>query len=133
MSLHWVNLSAVSAGFKVGVVGRTGAGKSSLIGALFRLTEIESGCISVDHVNTKALGLKQLRSAMALIPQVCVRSGLWGGRGMLLQSGDGRAPSLRSCAGTGYIGALACIVVPHCTPCRAVASCVCVVFRAQSW
>lgn len=58
------------AGFKVGVVGRTGAGKSSLIGALFRLTEIESGLITVDHVNTKCLGLKQLRAAMALIPQV---------------------------------------------------------------
>lgn len=57
-------------GFKVGVVGRTGAGKSSLIGALFRLTEIESGFIAVDSVNTKSLGLKQLRSAMALIPQV---------------------------------------------------------------
>jgi ABC-type transport system involved in cytochrome bd biosynthesis fused ATPase/permease subunit len=52
------------------VVGRTGAGKSSLIGALFRLTEIESGLITVDHVNTKSLGLKQLRAAMALIPQV---------------------------------------------------------------
>jgi hypothetical protein len=124
VSLHWVNLSAVSAGFKVGVVGRTGAGKSSLIGALFRLTEIESGCISVDHVNTKALGLKQLRSAMALIPQVCVRSGLWGGRGMLLQSGDGRAPSLRSCAGTGCIlvhwHASLCHTAHHVVQCLAV-------------
>lgn len=51
-------------------MGRTGAGKSSLIGALFRLTEVESGFIAVDNVNTKSLGLKQLRSAMALIPQV---------------------------------------------------------------
>jgi ABC-type multidrug transport system ATPase subunit len=62
----------VDAGFKVGVVGRTGAGKSSLIGALFRLTEIESGCISIDGVNTKTLGLRKLRSSMALIPQVPV-------------------------------------------------------------
>jgi ATP-binding cassette subfamily C (CFTR/MRP) protein 1 len=54
----------------VGVVGRTGAGKSSLIGALFRLTEIESGFIAVDGVNIRSLGLKQLRGAMALIPQV---------------------------------------------------------------
>eukprot|EP00775_Hariotina_reticulata_P014677 gene14677-14830_t len=60
----------VEAGFKVGVVGRTGAGKSSLIGALFRLTEIESGFIKVDGVDTKTLGLRRLRSAMALIPQV---------------------------------------------------------------
>ncbi len=60
----------VDPGFKVGVVGRTGAGKSSLIGALFRLMEIESGFIAIDGVNTKTLGLRQLRSAMALIPQV---------------------------------------------------------------
>eukprot|EP00878_Enallax_costatus_P007933 GHUV01008299.1.p1 GENE.GHUV01008299.1~~GHUV01008299.1.p1 ORF type:complete len:743 (+),score=192.05 GHUV01008299.1:275-2230(+) len=62
----------VDAGFKVGVVGRTGAGKSSLIGALFRLTEIESGGITIDGVNTKTLGLRKLRGAMALIPQVPV-------------------------------------------------------------
>jgi hypothetical protein len=46
------------------------AGKSSLIGALFRLTEIESGLITIDGVNTKALALRQLRASMALIPQV---------------------------------------------------------------
>jgi ABC-type cobalamin/Fe3+-siderophores transport system ATPase subunit len=46
------------------------AGKSSLIGALFRLTEIESGLITIDGVNTKAVALRQLRSSMALIPQV---------------------------------------------------------------
>ncbi|KAF6252401.1 P-loop containing nucleoside triphosphate hydrolase protein [Scenedesmus sp. NREL 46B-D3] len=62
----------VEPGWKVGVVGRTGAGKSSLIGALFRLTEIESGLITIDGVNTKALALRQLRSSMALIPQVPV-------------------------------------------------------------
>jgi ABC-type cobalamin/Fe3+-siderophores transport system ATPase subunit len=45
-------------------------GKSSLIGALFRLTEIESGLITIDGVNTKALALRQLRASMALIPQV---------------------------------------------------------------
>jgi ABC-type multidrug transport system fused ATPase/permease subunit len=46
------------------------AGKSSLIGALFRLTEIESGLITIDGINTKALALRQLRASMALIPQV---------------------------------------------------------------
>jgi ABC-type cobalamin/Fe3+-siderophores transport system ATPase subunit len=46
------------------------AGKSSLIGALFRLTEIESGLITIDGVNTKALELRQLRASMALIPQL---------------------------------------------------------------
>jgi hypothetical protein len=72
MHVHFLLLPTLPtpAGFKVGVVGRTGAGKSSLIGTLFRLTEIDSGCITVDHINTKLLGLRQLRSAMALIPQV---------------------------------------------------------------
>jgi ABC-type transport system involved in Fe-S cluster assembly fused permease/ATPase subunit len=91
LTLTWF---PASTGFKVGVVGRTGAGKSSLIGALFRLTEIDAGCITVDHTNTKVLGLKQLRSAMALIPQVrkiCLemqaRRGGVGGRIIFLISG----------------------------------------------
>lgn len=46
---------------KIGVVGRTGAGKSSILISLFRLTEIESGEILIDNVNTKTLGLKALR------------------------------------------------------------------------
>lgn len=55
---------------QVGVVGRTGAGKSSLIGALFRLTEICGGVITVGDLDTRSLGLRSLRGAMALIPQV---------------------------------------------------------------
>ncbi|KAI8474713.1 MAG: hypothetical protein J3K34DRAFT_518016 [Monoraphidium minutum] len=58
--------------FKVGVVGRTGAGKSSVIGALFRLMEAEGGCVLLDGVDTRGVGLQQLRAAMALIPQVPV-------------------------------------------------------------
>jgi ABC-type multidrug transport system fused ATPase/permease subunit len=46
------------------------AGKSSLIGALFRLTEIESGLITIDGVDSRALALRELRVSMALIPQV---------------------------------------------------------------
>lgn len=53
---------------KVGIVGRTGAGKSSLIAALFRLTHIE-GQIIVDGRDTKELGLHDLRSKISIIPQ----------------------------------------------------------------
>ena len=53
---------------KVGIVGRTGAGKSSLIAALFRLANIE-GEIYIDRVPTGNLGLHDLRSKISIIPQ----------------------------------------------------------------
>ncbi|KAJ8957037.1 hypothetical protein NQ314_006614 [Rhamnusium bicolor] len=53
---------------KIGIVGRTGAGKSSLISALFRLATVE-GEIEIDGIDTKDLYLKDLRSRISIIPQ----------------------------------------------------------------
>jgi ATP-binding cassette, subfamily C (CFTR/MRP), member 1 len=54
---------------KVGVVGRTGAGKSSLTLALFRIIEPTSGHIDIDSVNTTSIGLLDVRRRLAIIPQ----------------------------------------------------------------
>lgn len=59
----------IRAGSRCGVVGRTGAGKSSLINCLFRLQELTGGAIVIDSIDIAKIGLKQLRSSMAIIPQ----------------------------------------------------------------
>lgn len=56
--------------FKVGIVGRTGAGKSSLTLSLFRLVEPSSGRILVDGEDVSHLGLFDLRSRLTILPQV---------------------------------------------------------------
>ncbi|KAI9216078.1 ATP-binding cassette sub-family C member 1 [Blastocladiella britannica] len=60
---------AIPPGCKVGVVGRTGAGKSSLTLALFRIIESISGSITLDGVDISKIGLRQLRSQLCIIPQ----------------------------------------------------------------
>ncbi|KAG0337432.1 hypothetical protein BG000_005438, partial [Podila horticola] len=59
----------IQAGHKVGVVGRTGAGKSSLIQALFLLCELDAGQIELDGVDTSSIGTMDLRSHIGIIPQ----------------------------------------------------------------
>ncbi|ORY40399.1 P-loop containing nucleoside triphosphate hydrolase protein [Rhizoclosmatium globosum] len=59
-------------GEKVGIVGRTGSGKSTLMQALFRMTEPSSGSMIIDGVETEKLGLLDLRKALAIIPQDAV-------------------------------------------------------------
>ncbi|ETN40306.1 uncharacterized protein HMPREF1541_04582 [Cyphellophora europaea CBS 101466] len=66
--LRDISLS-INAKEKIGVVGRTGAGKSSLTLALFRIIEPISGNISIDGLNTSTIGLLDLRRRLAIIPQ----------------------------------------------------------------
>ncbi|KAJ2115485.1 hypothetical protein IW146_002281 [Coemansia sp. RSA 922] len=54
---------------RVGIVGRSGAGKSSIITALFRLVEPSSGKIFIDGVDTQSLHLDRLRRAIGILPQ----------------------------------------------------------------
>uniref|UniRef100_A0A0A0KAW3 ABC-type xenobiotic transporter n=2 Tax=Cucumis sativus TaxID=3659 RepID=A0A0A0KAW3_CUCSA len=54
---------------KVGIVGRTGAGKSSMINALFRIVELERGKIFIDGFDVAKFGLFDLRNVLGIIPQ----------------------------------------------------------------
>uniref|UniRef100_A0A8C6UP06 Multidrug resistance-associated protein 1 n=1 Tax=Neogobius melanostomus TaxID=47308 RepID=A0A8C6UP06_9GOBI len=68
MAIHNVSIS-ITGGEKVGIVGRTGAGKSSLTMGLFRIIEASEGQILIDGVDISQLGLHQLRSRITIIPQ----------------------------------------------------------------
>lgn len=54
---------------KVGIVGRTGAGKSSMVLALFRALEADSGKIIVDGIDISKIGLQDLREKIVIVPQ----------------------------------------------------------------
>ena len=58
----------IEGGSKVGIVGRTGAGKSTMSLALSRIVEIEKGSILIDNVDTQAVSLQKLRSKITIIP-----------------------------------------------------------------
>lgn len=61
--------ASIKGGERIGVVGRTGAGKSSMMLALFRLVEASEGSIEIDGVDIGKLGLETLRSKLAIMPQ----------------------------------------------------------------
>ncbi|KAJ5508755.1 hypothetical protein N7527_010898 [Penicillium freii] len=59
----------INDGEKVGIIGRTGAGKSSILSVLFRLFPLEHGSVVIDDINIANLNPHSLRSRLAIIPQ----------------------------------------------------------------
>ncbi|GMN54603.1 hypothetical protein TIFTF001_023730 [Ficus carica] len=66
--LHGLSFE-ISPSEKVGIVGRTGAGKSSMLNALFRIVEMDKGRILIDDCDISKIGLTDLRKVISIIPQ----------------------------------------------------------------
>ena len=66
--LKKLNLN-IKSGEKIGICGRTGAGKSTIMSALYRLNELTAGKITIDGIDISNLGLYDLRRKLAIIPQ----------------------------------------------------------------
>ena len=60
----------VAPGSKLGIIGSTGSGKSSILNVLFRLNQISSGEIKIDGYNIQNVGLRLLREKIGFISQV---------------------------------------------------------------
>ncbi|KAG5358572.1 Oligomycin resistance ATP-dependent permease YOR1 [Yarrowia sp. B02] len=73
LSLVLKNLTVTfEPGHKIGICGRTGAGKSTILQSLFRIVELETGKISIDGVDIASMSLEQLRKGLSNIPQESV-------------------------------------------------------------
>lgn len=68
LALHHISMT-IRAGEKVGIVGRTGAGKSSFIQTLFRMGTIVNGQITIDNIDIASVGLNDIRRRISIIPQ----------------------------------------------------------------
>jgi ATP-binding cassette subfamily C (CFTR/MRP) protein 1 len=66
--LKGVNMD-IKPGSRVGIVGRTGAGKSTIMTCLFRMTELAGGSIVIDGMDISKMGLDDLRQRLSMIPQ----------------------------------------------------------------
>ena len=60
---------SIKAGEKVGIVGSTGCGKSTLAASFFRFVEAHSGSILIDGIDISKIGLLDLRSRLTIVPQ----------------------------------------------------------------
>lgn len=69
--LHGISFTILQSE-KVGIVGRTGAGKSSMLNSLFRIVELERGKILIDGCDVAKFGLRDLRKVLSIIPQTPV-------------------------------------------------------------